>query len=470
MSVWSPWIAIVATLLAAVFGAMRSSLLVVSKSALSDRTANGNGNGDDPPTGLELISADLPGHARAVALPSLALNLVIAVAIIAWVSGLVDGGGQDEAGVAAATGIVHIGLGGLLIGTAVAAAWLWVFAIVVPSSLGNHVGAGVIRQLAPLIRTIYTLERPVRAVAQFIDEVIRRLSGATEVEGAEAIEAEILSVIDEGEREGKIDESERDMIEAVVEFRSTTVEQIMTPRTEIDALEATDDLAEILAFARQIGHSRIPVYEGDMDHVLGVLYAKDLLPWIETENDGFKIRDVLRPAGFVPESKTVRDLLSELIDRKVHLVLVADEYGGTSGLVTVEDIVEEIVGEIRDEYEPEDETPPQIDVDPDARTAEADARAYIDDVNDALEPLGFALPEDDDYDTLGGFVITALGRIPEPGERFTQEGTALTVLEATPTRVVRMRLEIGTDEEPAPDEAPSDDVSTDQNGVSNDPD
>ena len=165
----------------------------------------------------------------------------------------------------------------------------------------------------------------------------------------------------------------------------------------------------------------------------------------------FELKAILRPALFVPETKPVRELLS----RKVHIAMVADEYGGISGLVTIEDIVEEIVGDIRDEYEahePADDV--RVEVRPEEHAAEVDARAYIDDVNDALGPLRWKIPEADDYDTVGGFVITTLGRIPEQGETFTHDRATVTVLEATPTRVVRVRLAVPP-LEPAAERPPS---------------
>ncbi len=255
----------------------------------------------------------------------------------------------------------------------------------------------------------------------------------------------MLSVVEEGEREGRIDETEREMIEAVVDFRSTTADQVMTPRTEVVALEYTDDLDDVLAFLSDAGHSRLPVYEDNLDHIVGLLYAKDVLRWLAghdaREGRSFSLRSILRKATFVPETKIIRELLKELIAERVHIAMVADEYGGTAGLVTVEDMVEEIFGEIHDEYEDDEgEERPSVDLDPEFLSAEIDARERIDDVNDRLEPIRLRLPEDDDYDTVGGFVIVSLGRIPRAGESFVHDGLEIEVLEAEPTRVVRIRI------------------------------
>ena len=216
----------------------------------------------------------------------------------------------------------------------------------------------------------------------------------------------------------------------------------MRPRTEIEGLELTDDLGFIRDFITKAGHSRIPVFKGDLDHILGILYAKDLLEFVgDGSKSEFELRPILREAQFIPETKPVRDVLSEFKTKKVHMSIVLDEYGGTAGLVTIEDVLEELVGEIQDEYEPEDESLPEILVQSGTRTAEVDARAYIDDVNDALEAIGLSIPDEDEYDTVGGFVLSALGRIPEMGENFQANGVVVRVLEAEPTKVTRVLIE-----------------------------
>jgi CBS domain containing-hemolysin-like protein len=155
----------------------------------------------------------------------------------------------------------------------------------------------------------------------------------------------------------------------------------------------------------------------------------------------------------VPDTKTVRETLAEMLDKKVHVAIAADEYGGTAGLISLEDIVESVFGEIQDEYEQPEDEPPRIELKmlpSGGGTADADARAYIDDVNTALEPLGVSLPDSDEYDTLGGFVLSTLGRIPDRGEAFTHERCKVTVVEASPTRVLRVRLDVSPGSDAAP--------------------
>ncbi|KAA0214623.1 MAG: HlyC/CorC family transporter [Leptolyngbya sp. PLA3] len=377
------------------------------------------------------IMSDEDHHLSAMALPRAILNLTVVVSLLIWITQAREAPASEFV-----DRLIAVVVGGFLV---------WLIGVVVPLSVAEHAADRTVAMWSWLIRMLGVLMSPGRPVLGFVMEVVRRLAGAEPSTGAEALEAEIMSVVEEGEREGQIDEGARDMIEAVVEFHSTTVEQIMTPRTEMTALGYTDDLEVLKRFVREAAHSRLPVYEENLDHIIGVLYLKDLLRWmvVHAPGDGetFSLRKILRPASFVPETKTVRELLTELLANKVHIAIVADEYGGTSGLVTFEDIVEEIFGEIQDEYEPEEEGPAPVAIDAESRAAEIDARMDIDDANDELEPLAIELPSHDDYDTVGGFVVVTLGRIPEAGETFTHERVRVSVLDAEPTRVKRVRVE-----------------------------
>jgi CBS domain containing-hemolysin-like protein len=387
---------------------------------------------------VEHLLADTYGHSKSLAIASVLSQAVVVVASVAWVA--------EARGADALTWV------DALIGVGISLVLVWVFCVVLPMSVAFHAGERMLYELSGLVRFVHRAAWPCRGVVRFVDEVVRRLAGVTPTAPAEQAEEEILSVVEEAQREGQFDEEAREMIEAVVEFRSLTVEQVMTPRTEIAALELTNDLGAVTRAIRDIGHSRIPVYEGSLDNVVGIFYVKDLMRWMAGEGGrsggkSFELKSILRPAIFVPETKTVRDLLRELIRKNVHIAMVADEYGGTAGLVTIEDIIEQIVGDIRDEYELPGEDAPEVTVDLSSRSAQVDARAYTDDVNDAISPLGWAIPESDDYDTVGGFVMTTLGRIPEQGEVFRFQRATVTVLEATPTRVVRLRMEIAPPEQ-----------------------
>ncbi len=429
-------IALAALILGAVLASVSHSLRHMSRSrleTLAERAGNPRIRAR-----VEAILEDTEGHEAVVALPRVTCHLISVVTAVLWIAAL--------------TGAVDPTWVERVVGLAIASVMVWLLGVVIPYSIAMHAGERTVISASRSLRAWYILLRPARGLVDFLDEVVRRLAGSEARDEHEEIEAELLSVVEEGERGGRLDETERDMIEAVVEFRSTTAEQIMTPRTEVDAFEYSDDRDEVMRFIDEHGHSRVPVYEESLDKIVGILYAKDLLRWIlhyEGNGKAFCLRDILRPATFVPETKTVRELLTELLAAKVHIAMVADEYGGTAGLVTIEDIVEEVFGEIQDEYEDEDDIH-EIDVDAEARSAEIDARFHIDDANDELEEIEIELPESDAYDTVGGFVVVALGRIPEAGEKFTHEGLSLTILEAEPTRVVRVRVEATNIDAPAP--------------------
>lgn len=397
------------------------------------------------------IIRDIDGHARAVALTRIAFNLAVAVTSVFLVASIRSAMMQSDA----APDLVDA-----LIGVAFSAVLLWIFTVTIAESVADHAAERTVFMFAPLVRMTYLLQRPLAPIARLTDAIVRILSGAQKTTKQEDVAEEILSVVEEGEREGLIDEDERRMIEAVVGFKHKTVEQIMTPRGEIEALEYTNNLGLITAFVRRVRHSRIPVYRAGkgLDDVIGFFYVKDLLRWLAGDGprgasmSGFELKTILRPALHVPDSKTVRELADEFVARKVHAAVVVDEYGATSGLVTMEDIVEEVFGDIQDEYEKAEDAPPKIEVKPEDGLADIDARAYVADANQALEPLGISLPEADDYDTVGGFVLTSLGHMPEVNETFSHGLMSVTVLEASPTRVLKVRVQVKEPEPPAAEE------------------
>jgi Mg2+/Co2+ transporter CorC len=225
------------------------------------------------------------------------------------------------------------------------------------------------------------------------------------------------------------------ILENAVEFGDTTVGAVMTPRPAIEGIEYTDDIAAIRDFARRSGHSRIPVYRGSLDHVDGILYVKDLVPLLGADAAGFRLRPFLRAPQRVPESKPLREQLRDFQQSKVHFAVVVDEFGGTSGILTIEDVIEELVGEIRDEHEP------ATDVHPVALRAadgwiEASGRLPIGDLGAALDA---ELPEDEGYETVAGFVLARFGSIPRRGDAFESQGIRFEVLEATPSAVIKVR-------------------------------
>ena len=427
------WVAFVATVVGGVLGTLFHALRDVARSTLEDIIARENNPRRS--ARVNLILDDVDAHATAVGLPRIVCNVVVSVAIVFWISHV--------------RGTPQPSVWDIVIGLAIASATQWVFGLVIPAAAARHAGEQAIYDWSRLIRAIHGLLGPLRIIVRFFDEVVRRLAGRAETDEAEELEEELMSVVEEGRQEGQFDKLEQQMIEAAVRFRDTTVAQIMTPRTEMESMEMTDDLSKITAFIRAGGHSRIPVCEGSVDRIVGMFYVKDLMRWLAGEGSRggkmFRLRQILRPAYFVPESKTVRELLHELLDKRVHIAMVADEFGGTAGLVTFEDIVEEVFGDIQDEYEGAEETD-DVKANVQDRTAEIDARAYIKDANAELRQLGVELPESEDYDTVGGLVTVTLGRIPAAGETLRLGRALITVLEAEPTRVVKVRLDVGDDD------------------------
>ena len=281
---------------------------------------------------------------------------------------------------------------------------------------------------------------PVTKLMHLTDALVERAAsrGATDQPEKleQEIEQEIIAAVEEGAKEGVVDEDERQMIQSVIAFHNTQVGQIMTARPEIYALDVKCTLEGIKSKIAESGHSRIPVFEGSLDHIVGILYARDLIRHLGEPPESFNVRAMMRPPFYVPETKPLVDLLKDFRRNKVHIAIVSDEYGGTAGLVTIEDIFEELVGDISDEHEPVE---PEMLVRLDDQTAEADARIYIDQLN---EQLGLSLPTDAGYDTLGGFVSNTLGRIPEAGTTFEHENVKFTILDAEPQKVNRVKLEM----------------------------
>ncbi len=422
---------------------------------------------------IRAIIGDLNGHGHAVALSRILCNLGVAVASIFVVAGL-----HTQAGTPINPSITDAAIGVLA-----SAIVLWVFSVALAESIGRYAPERFLYTFGPLVRAAYLVQKPLTPFAKVLDAMVRKMSGVEQVNPTEQVSEDILSVAEEGEREGIIDEEERRMIEAVVNFKKRTVEQIMTPRREIEALEYTNNLGAITAFVRKVRHSRVPVFKtgGGLDDVIGFFYTKDLLRWLAGDGPritssppvdpaaqinsggglgnasrGFDLRSILRPALHVPHSKTVRELADEFVAKKVHAAVVVNEFGAVSGLVTLEDIIEDVFGDIQDEYEKTEDGPPSIEVKPDAGNgeeggprsglADIDARAYVAAANEALEPLGAAIPESDDYDTVGGFVLSTLGHMPEVNETFSHGRMSVTVLEASPTRVIKVRIMVAADE------------------------
>jgi len=313
-----------------------------------------------------------------------------------------------------------------------------IFSLAIPHAWAKYASEKILCRTYKLLLFFAAVASPFLYVFRMYDGLVKRLAGiaeSTPEEEHEEKQEEFLTDLEQHRTEGTLDEEEQEMIENVLELSNSTADEIMTPRTDIVALEVNSDLNKVLETIAEAGHTRLPVYEDNIDKVIGLVYAKDLLTQIGKNPEDFKLRDKMREAYFVPESKQLRVLLHEFQNLKLHIAVVLDEYGGTAGIVTLEDILEELVGEITDEYE---KTPAEPIKKIDEDTIEADARTYIDDLNDEFE---LNLPEEEDYDTVGGFVFARLGYIPKTNETFDYGNLKFTIASAEARRIRRIKIQ-----------------------------
>jgi len=326
---------------------------------------------------------------------------------------------------------------------ATVALWFVLFCRILPAEIGSHKEEEILVKILPLLNGLGVCLYPLHlALEPFRTGVARILLPNDPEAEAEQITEEIIDAVEEGEREGVIHEDAADMIEAIVELRDSEVFEIMTPRTDMKAIEASTPLGEAVRFAMDVGYSRMPVYEEDPDHIVGVLYLKDVINiWIVDRNSEPSLETVVRKPYFIPETKKVSTLLEEFRKNKIHIAIVLDEYGGTAGLVTNEDILEEIVGDITDEYDPVEAAEiRRID----ETTLDVAAKVHVDDL---IKEYGITIPESDDFETIGGFIFSSLGKVPELDETVEVGNARLVVTDVTDRRINRVKIYITSQDE-----------------------
>ena len=292
---------------------------------------------------------------------------------------------------------------------------------------------------------------PVDRLATFLSPILwavtivsRALTGGRAAKAAFLTENELITLLHVSEEQGVIEEQEHDMIHGIIEIGDKSVREVMVPRVDMVAVERNASLQDIVRVFKQHRHTRLPVFKGDLDHIVGLIHAKDLLLFYTLASaPEFNIERILRPIQFTPETKKVDELLHEMRIKKVHMMVVVDEYGGTAGLVSLEDLLEEIVGEIRDEYDQAEEEPLKL-VSP--TEAVVDARYPMEELNSRL---GLGINESDEYDSVGGYVVASLGTIPQPGAQFQGGRAKWKVEQARGNRVEQVRI---TSPEPFPDD------------------
>lgn len=305
---------------------------------------------------------------------------------------------------------------------------------IVPESIGSTYNQSFALLLLPLLRLVVLLLSPITLILLNISYLFSRLFGSSNRINT-VTEEEIMTLVNAGHTGGTIEDEEKAMIYSVLQLDSTNARELMTPRIDVVAFDINTPVRESLDLFIDSGFSRIPVYEDNIDNIVGVLYAKDLLPLCNGTTDGTQrpVRDLLRPAYFVPEDRQADKLLREMQNRKTHMAIVEDGYGGTSGIVTIENLIEEIVGDIQDEYDDHEEAEYVQNGDDDYLI---DASMDLDDVNDLLNTTF----DTNMTDTLGGFIYMQLGRVPEVGEIIETDEVTLLVRSIDGRRIRKVHV------------------------------
>ncbi len=318
--------------------------------------------------------------------------------------------------------------------------FITVFGEILPMSLALESPRRFAAWVSRPVGWLSVLLAPVRGVLGALTTLTLRALRAERTEPLLTTE-ELRTLVDVGAREGVVERDEREMIHKALELEDILVRAVMVPRPDMFCLELSTPPPKILESLRENLHSRVPVYAGSIDQIVGILYTRDLLPYVRGIPPDFDLRAHLHPPYFVPESKRVHALLKEFQAKKLHMAIVVDEYGGTAGLVALEDVLEELVGEIADEFDVEERLIQPLD----ARTFRTSGKLPIDELNAAL---GLALSSEA-YDTVAGWVLDLFGRIPHRGERIETVGATVTVERVERTRIVEVLV---TRRPTAPDE------------------
>lgn len=320
-----------------------------------------------------------------------------------------------------------------------------VFGELAPKSLAIQRPIGTTMGIALPLHFFYLLFRPFIWLLNGFANFILKLLGISTIGGHEAHHSseELQYLLDQGKESGALETNEHELIKNVFDFNDRVVKNIMVPRTKISGIELNTPHKEVLDIIIREGYSRIPVYDETIDKIVGIVHAKDILPLL-AENKECVLRDIIRKPYFIPETKKINDLLSELQLKRIQIAIVLDEFGGTAGMVTAEDIVEELVGDIQDEYDEEKPIVEKVS----ANEFIIDATASIYDVN---EYLPHDLPEDGDYDTVAGLVSEIFGKIPDVGEASDFNGYVITILKKADQNVESVKLELVINSEDAVD-------------------
>ena len=326
----------------------------------------------------------------------------------------------------------------LAIVTAVMTVLILIFGEITPKIMAKNNSKWFSKLVIGPIYYFGVLMKPIVKVLMWTSILIGRILGVeVKTENIMFTEEDLISFVNVGEAEGIIEEEEKEMIHSIVGLGETSAKEIMTPRTSMFAVEGNKTLDDIWEEMIEAGFSRIPVYEETIDNIIGVLYTKDVLNYLKKHSTDTQVKELVREAYYVPETKSIIEILQEFKSKKVHIALVLDEYGGIGGILTIEDLLEEIVGEIRDEFDnEEEESIREID----DNRYEVDAMLDIETIN---KNLNINLPISEDYESLGGLIMSELGKIPAIGDVVEFEDVKLIVVEVEKMRVSKVEIQRG---------------------------
>jgi putative hemolysin len=423
------------TAMEAFFVAAEIALVSVRRSRIDQLMEEGSGS-------ARRVRRLLDDPGRFLAVSQLGLTVIgffasayAAVSLVNGLAALIETTGMDAATAETVA---------LIIVTLILAVFTIVFAELIPKSLALANAERFALVLSGPIDFFARILGPIVSLLTAITRLFSGLFGVSPNQEAEITAQELRLIVERGGEQGILEAEEEQMINAVIELGDRRVHEVMVPRIAVVALPSTATMDEAIERIVEEGHSRIPVYVETVDEVVGILYAKDLLPYLrDAAGPRPELRTILRPPLLVPESMSIDDLLHEFQRRKVHIAIVLDEYGGTAGIVTIEDLLEEIVGEIQDEYDVEEPMVERISND----EARFDGRAAVEELGDTFD-LTLELEDEEEYDTIGGLMYHRIGGVPQPGDRVTVGPLVLTVESVDGRRVdkvlaVRRRADDG---------------------------
>ncbi|MGM0471617.1 MAG: hemolysin family protein [Bacillota bacterium] len=336
--------------------------------------------------------------------------------------------------IATALAIEIFGSKGVGIATGGVTLFILVFGEITPKSFATQNSELASKWVAKYIRIFSYLLYPfIKVLTLITNFMIRALGGRPQQSEPFVTEEEIKKFVHVGEQEGVIESDEKEMINSIFDFDDTIVKEIMMPRIDMVCVEMNTSMEDLIEIIVDFGYSRIPVYNETVDNIIGIVYAKDLLTFLGCGEET-SLKKIMRPAYYVPETKEIDVLLTELRKERIHMAVVLDEYGGTAGLVTIEDLLEEIVGDIQDEYDEEENW---VEVISESEII-VDARIDIDEVNDILD---IDLPEED-YETVGGLVLSILGSVPQEGEVLEFENLKFIIESVIQRRISKVKIKL----------------------------